>query len=337
MNSFLSVFTSLILFLLAAPAIGSKIGDDFKPKKERGSLYERVESLAKNQFARDSNLFQPPTVAQQKAWQRVIKDVLKTRLKEANKNLRKLAASYELILFTDETTNREYVLLQEKTPMQTGWGFYAFDLKTKSHLTIEITHPVADTRTELEGIDVFLQTRARAFLMAGTHRRANKKDTNCTQPDAAADSEAATYPESDVAHSTATIFQTTHESIVAANPKTVAVQLHGMAEREICPNVFISSGTKTITSNSKNLLACLTKQKVEAAIYEGGADGCPLGARTNVQGRFSNGEKSDPCSTAAKTAPEPGFFIHVEQEPNVRRDKDSWQPIIAALKCAFPE
>jgi hypothetical protein len=112
--------------------------------------------------------------------------------------------------------------------------------------------------------------------------------------------------------------------------------MHGMIERKICPNVFISSGAKKITANTSKLQACLTKQKVEAGIYEGNAEGCPLGAQTNVQGRFSNGEKHDACNTAAKGAPEPGFFIHIEQEPNIRRDRKSWQPVVEALKCAFP-
>jgi hypothetical protein len=292
----------------------------------------------KNQFAKDSNLFVAPTKEQQKAWQKIVENILKKRLKEADRDLQKLVASYELVLFTDETTKREYVLLQEKT-VKTGWGFYAFDLAAKNPLTIEVTHPAADARTELEGIDAFLQTQAQAFLMAGTHRRANKKETLCSQPSSANNSDAETtdYPESDVAHNTQTIFQTTHETLVNLKPKTVAVQIHGMIERKICPNVFISSGTKKITSNSSKLAACLTKQKVEAAIYEGDAEGCPLGAQTNVQGRFSNGEKRDACNTSAKDAPEPGLFIHIEQEPNIRRDKKSWQPVVEALKCAFPQ
>lgn len=80
----------------------------------------------------------------------------------------------------------------------------------------------------------------------------------------------------------------------------------------------------------------MTKNKVEAGIYEGKKDGCPLGASTNVQGRFSNGEKNDPCGKSVRFAPEPGYFIHIEQEPNIRRNKESWQPVIEALKCAFP-
>lgn len=337
MNRLFVVLIVLILFFVTL-ADGNKTKLFFKPKKEKGNLFERVEAAAKNQFAKDSNLFLPPTKEQQQIWQKIIENILQNQLREADRDLRKLAVSYQLVLFTDQATKREYVLLQEKT-VKNGWGFYAFDLAAKNPLTVEVTHPVADARTELEGIDAFLQTRAQAFLMAGTHRRANKKETLCSQPNSAnnADADTTDYPESDVAHNTATIFQTTHETLVNLKPKTVAIQIHGMIERKVCPNVFISSGTKKITTNSSNLLACLTKQQVEAEIYEGIAEKCPLGAQTNVQGRFSNGEKRDPCNTSAKGAPEPGFFIHIEQEPNIRRDRKSWQSLIDALKCAFPE
>lgn len=335
MNRFFVILIAASLFVAASFGAGKLAAIEIK--RERGRLYELVESAAKNQFARDSNSFQPPSAAQQKSWRKIIEKILRNDLNEAAGELRKRAASYELILFADETSGREYVVLQEEK-IKTGWGFYAFDLQSKNPLAIEITHPVADARTELEGVDAFLQTGARAFLMAGAHRRANKKETPCSQPKSAinADAEATDYPESDVAHNTQTIFQTTHETLANSKPQTIAVQLHGMIERPVCPNVFVSSGTKTVTTNAKNLLACLERQKTEAAIYEGRAEGCPLGATTNVQGRYSNGEKRDPCNAAVKTAPEPGLFIHIEQEPNVRRDRASWQPIINALKCAFP-
>lgn len=335
-----SVFIAIIVsvLFLAVFSGGKQTGAVIETKRERGSLYERVESASKKQFPKDSDSFQPPSAAQQLAWRKMLERIFQNDLDAAQSELRKLAASYELILFTDESSKREYVVLQEKN-IKTGWGFYVFDLQSKNPLTIEIAHPVADARTELEGVDAFLQTGAQAFLMAGAHRRANKKETKCTQPGSAnnPDAEATDYPESDVAHNTQTIFQTTHETLVSSKPQTVAVQLHGMIERPVCPNVFISSGSRIVTSNSKNIAACLARQKAEAGIYEGSADGCPLGATTNVQGRFSNGEKLDPCGTAVKAAPEPSLFIHMEQEPLIRRDRDSWQPVINALKCAFPE
>lgn len=331
---------SLALFLfLAASAVESKSGQSVQIKKVRGDLYEQIDQAAKNQFAKDSNLFVVPNSAQQRAWQKIIGNILDNQLEEAKKDIDRLNFPYDLTLFTDKQTNREYVLLQEKMPQLSGWGLYVFDLNAKNPLTIEAPHVIADARTELEAIDAFLQTRAQAFLMAGTHRRANKKETPCTQPGSSVnpDDDTTDFPESDVAHATATMFHATHETLVTLRPKTIAVQLHGMIERDVCPHAFISTGTTTVTSNSKQLLSCMTKNKVEAGIYEGNRDGCPLGATTNVQGRFSNGEKRAPCSTGVKSAPDPGYFIHIEQEPALRRDRKSWQPVIEALKCSFPD
>jgi hypothetical protein len=134
-----------------------------------------------------------------------------------------------------------------------------------------------------------------------------------------------------------TVFQTTHETVAQLRPRSVTVQLHGMIERNSCPNAFLSTGTGTVTENAKRLLNALKKNKVEADIWRGECGkGCPLIATTNPQGRFSNGETETPCTKDAKTSPEPGRFIHIEQEPNLRRNAESWQPVIDALKQAFP-
>lgn len=327
----------LALILICSVLANENLNESLEIKKESGSLYERIERVAKNQFQKDSDLFRPPNPAQQKTWENIIESILNNQLEKAAQDIKSRSYPYEIKIFTDKETKRGYILLQETQPQQAGWGLYVFDLNSTNSLVIESLHTIADANTELEGVDAFLQTRARAFLMAGTHRRANKKETLCTQPGSANnDSESTDYPESDVAHNTATMFQTTHETLVNMFPNTIAVQIHGMAERQVCPNVFVSSGTKFITENSKKLLECFVKNKVEAGVYEGTKDGCPLGATTNVQGRFSNGEKENPCAKSVKAAPDPGHFIHIEQEPSIRRSKDSWQPIIEALKCAFP-
>ena len=91
-----------------------------------------------------------------------------------------------------------------------------------------------------------------------------------------------------------------------------------------------------MTTNSKRLLDCLIKKGVETELYDGNTS-CPLNALSNVQGRFSNGETENPCEKGVKTSPEPGNFIHIEQEGVIRKDKKSWQPVIDALKCAFPQ
>lgn len=303
-------------------------------KKRSGRLTEKVEKASENIIRRNSNGFRVPTAGQLKAWQFIVESIFKNRLDDAQQMIKQLSFPYEISLFTDKESKREYILLEEEIPLQAGWGLYVFDLQTKNNLVLEIPHPVFDGNTEFQGIDAFLQTGARAFLLAGAHRRANTQDTPCTQPKSSDPD--ANYPVSDVAHAVATPFHIVHETLVKIIPTTIAVQLHGMAERDICPNAFMSTGSKTITTNSKKLLDCLIKNGVEAETYDGNTT-CPLNALSNVQGRFSNGETQNPCQKNVKTSPEPGNFIHIEQETSIRKDKKSWQPVIEALKCAFQQ
>lgn len=300
---------------------------------QSGSLVEIVETVSENLIARDSEGFRVPTPGQLKAWKFIVESIYSGKPEDAQQTIKQLSFPYELKRFTERSNGREYFLLVEKRPYQAGWGAYVFDPKATSPVVIEAPHPKFDSNTEHQAIDAFLQTGASAFLLAGAHRRSNKQPSPCTQP--ASGDENAGYPVSDVAHAVDTPFHVVHETLVRVRPKTVAVQLHGMAERETCPNAFISNGSPGVTTNSGTLLSCLGSNGVEAEIYDR-TTRCPLIALTNVQGRFSNGERTDPCKTGAGSSPEPGNFIHIEQEPAIRKDRASWQGVIKALKCAFP-
>jgi len=307
-------------------------------KNEQGSLAARVEEVARGQFGEGTNLFRPASAEERQIWKAAVHAILNHQLEEAQRILMTLPFPYELRLFVDMTTEREYVLLQEKSPIQAGWGMYVFDLKSPSSLVVEVPHPRSDLRTENEGIDIFLATRAFAFLLAGSHRRANLAESPCdTRSLCGTESESgARYKESDAAHSIVTMFQATHEAIASERPTSVAVSIHGMSERAACPNLFLSSGAANATEVTRRLLSCLIQQGVEAGLYTGECEGCLMAGTTNIQGRFSNNPEKDPCTTAAFVAPEPGRFIHIEQEPVLRRDATAWQPVVEAFKCAFP-
>ena len=47
-------------------------------------------------------------------------------------------------------------------------------------LIIEVPHPVADWFTDPQAVTIFRQSRARALLVAGTHRCANSDFSTCT-------------------------------------------------------------------------------------------------------------------------------------------------------------
>jgi hypothetical protein len=323
----------LLIAWIIAPSPAEAFSRPPEIVKRSGSLVDLVERASTGQLPRESNLFRVPTPGQVKAWNFIVESIFKGRLADADKMIRQLSFPFEISLFTDNTTRREYVVLEEAYPLKAGWGLFIFDTKTKNPLVLEIPHPVFDSKTEFQGIDAFLQTGARAYLLAGSHRRANTLESPCSQPKSSTSE--TIYPVSDVAHAVATPFHAVHESLVKLMPTTVAVQLHGMGERDVCRNAFISTGTSTVTTNSTRLLSCLTKSGVDAEIYDGNTT-CPLTALSNVQGRFSNGETADPCGKGVPSSPQPGSFIHIEQEPVLRRDPKAWQPVIDGLKCAFP-
>jgi hypothetical protein len=324
-SSFLVTIAVLSIALIA----GGSAGASPDIVNERGSLLEKVSKQALEQFAQDTGRFKIPTIEDQKAWSGIVSYIANNKVNTAARLLSDSHFPFRLVRFKEASNGREYIVLEE-SPKNKGWGFYVFDLKTKNSLILEIPHPVSDSGTESQGIRAFLETRARAFILSGTHRKANPKESPCTQA-----TEESDYAESDPAHNVNTMFHQTHVALVNARPDTVAVQLHGMRERDVCPNVFLSTGTPSVTKNALRFLSCLRDRGVEAKIYDGTVS-CPLIASTNVQGRFSNGVKDNPCNTYATTSPDPGFFIHAEQEPSIRENEKSQDPVIEALKCAFP-
>lgn len=331
------LFVALMLVCALSQAAGQRV-EPSSLRRERGSLRERVERAASEHFTEGSNRFRPATPGEQQAWRMAVRAVLAGQLAEAGRALAALSSPYELTLFTDTTTGREYVLLEERRPIQAGWGTYIFDLRARSPLVVEVSHPRSDIRTEIEGIDIFLGARAAVFLMAGAHRRSSDADSPCDVRGACANEgyNNSPFKVSDAAHSLVTMFQTTHETVASARPQSVAVSIHGMIEREECPEIFLSSGTPRVTANMRRLARCLERRGVEVGLNTGDCRDCLMTGATNTQGRFSNNPGGDPCRTAATAAPEPGRFIHIEQVPAIRRDREAWRVVVEAFRCAFP-
>jgi len=319
---------ALVTFALAISASGT-LTSAAGIANESGSLAELVREQVAGQFKAGSNRFRVPTPEEQQIWTRIVSRIVSNRVAEASRILSASGFSYKLIRFTESTNQHRYYILREDEPRIYGWGLFVFDAQSRNPLAIEIPHPESDPGTESQGIRAFLETGARAFILSGVHRRTNRRESPCTQA-----TENSDYAESDPAHNVNTMFDAAHRALVDAIPGTVAVQLHGMRDREVCPNVFLSTGTADVTSNAERFLNCLREKGVDASIYDGTVS-CPLIASTNVQGRYSNGEKN-PCASYAKGSPEPGLFIHTEQKPLITADEQSRQPVIEALKCAFP-
>jgi hypothetical protein len=102
----------------------------------------------------------------------------------------------------------------------------------------------------------------------------------------------------------------------------------------------ISAGTNTDLAAAElvNLVATDLRSRVDALISGASVKSCSqtgevdrvLCATTNTQGRYINGETSDPCQVAA-TIFNNSRFLHVEQNADLRKDDGAGDVITPAI------
>lgn len=336
MRTLLSILF-LVLFSLPASADVLEVTGNL-----RTVITDVRESIRQDAYI-GSEAFRVPTLAQMSEWRAAVRSVLSGNLFDADRRLSTLAPSYNVVQFSDVTTGRVYTLLVEAVvtdrivpTIEKGWGTYVFDLDPLRELSIQVPHPIFDSGTELEGMEVFLQLGARSFLLAGTHRCANEAEsrcsgttTACTRPERAA------HKKSDVPHNPSNMFHQTHRQLMRSIPNTVAIQLHRNNQAG-CPQVLISNTNFDYTAvpdgNVRRLASNFDIPSVGICDPQPGS--CNLCGTNNLQGRFSNGSPS-PCDTRASSPNEQ--FIHIEQHRSFFDDfSGNFSPLIDALQRTFP-
>ncbi len=84
---------------------------------------------------------------------------------------------YELLLYKEETTKYEYLILRELANLDLDqrryWGTYVFKLGKASPFIFEVPSPIFESGTFELGGTMFQQMQARALLLSGNHPRAN--------------------------------------------------------------------------------------------------------------------------------------------------------------------
>ena len=220
---------------------------------------------------------------------------------------------YELFWYTDKADEgAASYLLREADPSSRGWGLYVFRTVTSSDIIVEAPHPISDADTPSVAVDVFRALGARALLIAGAHRDANRNGS------------------ADAAHEPATVFQSIHtaelQRSIDSRGSGVVLQIHGFGSSSHpgYPDVIVSyehgkgiSPADILQGESLQsaILKALEKQHVEAGTCSGGQWRDLCGA-TNIQ-----------ASTAAK-----GIFIHIELDDNIRQQD---RRVLAALESVF--
>lgn len=185
-----------------------------------------------------------------------------------------------------------------------GWGTFLYRPETTSPVVVEVTHPFADLETEAFGSELFDRVEAKALLLAGAHRFANRDGS------------------ADVAHSRASIFQTVHETLI--EPNTIVIQPHGFedtARSQTFGDIVVSSGTATPGAIPTAISHALKQAGFDVCLYRGGSCSA-LAGTTNVQ---------------KNSMPANAIFVHVELALHLRQDPTLRTRVIDAIAAALDD
>lgn len=283
----------------------------------------------------DSEGFVVSDSLQLKQWKRMMDLFVSESYTQAEDSLSTHFSNYEMILLTDTSfTNREYYLIREKNPPTLGWGLFASDPNYQRDAIIAVPHPLHDSFTPQEGVNMFQYLGARVLTMAGTHRCSNDEASfsDGTTKVCSDDDTSEKYKVSDMAHYDSTAFQIAHESIKGLSTNVYAINLHGHASAS-CEDVFLSSGRDDDPQTSlQTVRDSLIAYGVDAAMTGDGSL-CTLAGTTNVQGRFINGSTNPADDQPANNT---GFFFHIEQSQLIRRSLGEHKRVIDAFAELIP-
>jgi hypothetical protein len=280
---------------------------------------------------KDSDGYIPPSDAQRDELRDVVSSMLNGHC--AFTLPTHLDGVMRLSRFTDAENGKTYCVLMEVEDadgdgyVDRGIGTFIVDPAASRELCHEAPHPLADTDTEVEAVDIFKGTNSRSFLMGGAHRLASPDASACD----------ADYHEADCAHDTSTAFHAAALEIDAfyGGRPHHQIQWHGMAD-ETCSGVgaYVSHGLSTAPpagSVSAELASAAVAHNPTWVVTNPGSGTCTLNATDNVQGRFLNGTaEANVCTTAASASSD--RFVHVEQHQGLRV-ASSW---VAPVAETFP-
>jgi hypothetical protein len=228
-----------------------------------------------------------------------------------------LASVYALYTFVDGDNLHSYCVLMEildedsSGRVDRGWGTFITNPDAEREINVQAAHPLSDTMVEVEGIGIFKGVGARSYLLAGSHRDANTTPSVCQ----------ASYPDSDVAHNIANLFQTatvqTKSFYDVLGTSFIVFQFHGMAATT-CPgvNVYLTHGLSGTPGATDRILTLQTNLRAHNPTWVISVPGddppCSLNGTTNVQGIFLNGiAAGSVCTTMASAST--GIFYYTEQ------------------------
>ncbi len=183
---------------------------------------------------------------------------------------------------------------------------------------LEVPHPIHEADTLARARTAFASHGAVALLVAGSHRCASPRKSQCDGRSAVCGDEG--WRISDPAHTADSAFHAVHAALVDLSPRALVISLHNMREE----GISLSDGTRGAVDRDAPVARAAEAAQRALPGYpitscNPGA-GVPVEARhcgtTNVQGRHVNGS-SDPCDRGASQGT--GRFLHLEWNKDLPR------------------
>ncbi|MFD3870350.1 hypothetical protein [Streptomyces sp. NPDC058623] len=282
--TFISVFALLVLMAGGSGSAPTAGPTGSGPRPGAGiHLEQRITQYAEGLSPRGG--YRIPTEQERQMFTRAVGHVLDGDPEAARAELSEIDCTLNTI--TDAVGGRRYAELTDEVagPGATrGWGRVYISLDHSPRWSVQVPHPIADTRTELLGVRVLRGSPGGVLIIAGAHR------------------DAATSGAADVAHRDDSVFNSVTTEL--ARRKLPGVQLHGFADESFRGrDAVVSTGIgDTAMPDAKRLTTAL--QRVGMSVCPAYSIRCKLAGRDNQQGRTAAAMQSR--------------FVHLELNRTVR-------------------
>lgn len=193
------------------------------------------------------------------------------------------------------------VALVERGRPTAGNGLYIVRRAPTSQLVVQIPHPVADRYSEYMGSQLFAQSDARLFMMAGAHRNAGDDSA-------------------DVAHRSDSTFAAVNDAVVQKG--MTVVQIHGFSSdnHDDFGDVVLSNSVAEPSPTLRRLASDLEDEGFDTCTYDGKK--CKaLAATTNVQAVAARARGAE--------------FIHIEVNQKVRKDRSERRQLMRTIAASL--
>eukprot|EP00455_Lapot_gusevi_P042540 TRINITY_DN5055_c0_g1_i4.p1 TRINITY_DN5055_c0_g1~~TRINITY_DN5055_c0_g1_i4.p1 ORF type:complete len:396 (+),score=24.74 TRINITY_DN5055_c0_g1_i4:57-1244(+) len=223
------------------------------------------------------------------------------------------------------------------------WGTFAANSKASSRsVIITVPHPLYDTATATQGLEVFRRSDASLYILSGAHRCANDQASGCTTGVTQACSTSnSPFRMSDAGHANQTLFHQVSTRLFDLFPNAAVIQFHGNSNT-FCPDILLSDGslsTLTVTNPlqkifADNVLSAISNYTLTFTLgrCKNGypTTDCNLCGTDNIQGKYLAGAAG--CGDTVSTPNGYTRFFHLEQHLGVRND---YRVMVDAIKATW--